>query len=260
MSWWRALEHATALAEAADPYLDPETGLLRNLVGAYTKDALDAAEGDLAFSRLVQLVDHPVPATGDLDEFRAIHRHLFQDVYPWAGELRTVDMRKNVEGAEFFLPVAMIDRASMFAADELRQDHLLRGMDRDQFIDRLSYHYDQWNYVHPFREGNGRAQRVFWNRAASDAGWQLDWRPVRGAVNDAACRVASERRDFGPLRQMFRKVVSQPDAASEPSTLLDRFAFRTSRSTGQATDAARLGGMDDPDSADGEATERAPRT
>jgi hypothetical protein len=73
------------LAEVVDPYLDPDTGLLRNLVGARTQDALDRAEGALVVSRAVQLHDHPVRATGDLDEFRAIHRQLFQDVYQWAG-------------------------------------------------------------------------------------------------------------------------------------------------------------------------------
>ena len=53
---------------------------------------------------MLELLEYPPPATGDLDELRAIHRELFSDVYDWAGEVRTVDMRKNVEGAEFFLP------------------------------------------------------------------------------------------------------------------------------------------------------------
>lgn len=87
-----------ASTEFVDPYLDPETGLLRNKVGARTKVALEEAEGDLSFARLIQFMDHPVKPTGDLDELRSIHRHLFQDVYDWAGELRTVDIRKNVEG------------------------------------------------------------------------------------------------------------------------------------------------------------------
>jgi fido (protein-threonine AMPylation protein) len=51
---------------------------------------------------------------------------------------------------------------------------------------RVAYHYDQVRYIHPFREGNGRVQRVFWNRIAVAAGWQLDWRPVHGDVNDRA--------------------------------------------------------------------------
>ena len=87
-----------ASTEFVDPYLDPEPGVLRNKVGARTKVALEHAEGDLSFTRLIQLMDHPPRATGDLHELLAIHRHLFQDVYVWAGQVRTVDVRKNVEG------------------------------------------------------------------------------------------------------------------------------------------------------------------
>lgn len=204
-----------ASTEFVDPYLDPETGLLRNKVGARTKAALDEAEGDLSFARLIQLMDHPVNPTSDLNELRSIHHHLFQDVYDWAGELRTVDIRKNVEGAQFFLPVSMIVRAADYAERELRADNHLRGMSRDQFIDRLAYHYDQFNYVHPFREGNGRTQRVFWNRIARDAGWQLDWRAVRGETNDRASRAASEQQDFGPLCDMFDQIVSKATSQGE---------------------------------------------
>jgi cell filamentation protein len=204
-----------ASIEFVDPYLDPETGLLRNKVDARTKVALDEAEGDLSFTRLIQLTDRPPKATGDLGELRAIHRHLFQDVYEWAGEVRTVDIRKDIEGAEYFLPVSMVGRAAAYSAEELRGDDALRGLDRDRFIERLSHHYDQFNYVHPFREGNGRAQRVFWNRVARDAAWQLDWRGVQGVVNDEACRAASERRDFGPLREMFDRVVTKATPVSE---------------------------------------------
>ena len=194
--------------EFFDPYLDPETGVLRNKGGARTQQALDMLEGDLPFTRLVQLMERPVKPTSDLAELCEIHRHLFQDVYDWAGELRTVDIRKNVEGAQFFLPVSMIGRAAAYCAEELRADDELRGMNREQFIERLAHHYDQFNYVHPFREGNGRAQRVFWNRVARDAGWQLDWRTVHGAINDQASRAAAEQQDFGPLRQMFDQIVS----------------------------------------------------
>jgi cell filamentation protein len=157
--------------EFPDPYLDPETGVLRNLVGARTEKSLEDAEGSLSFTRLA-------------------------------------DIRKNVEGAEFFLPSGMIERASAFAAGELHADDNLRGLDRKRFIDRLAYHYDQVNYIHPFREGNGRVQRVFWNRIALAAGWQLDWRPVHGDVNDRASRAAADQRDLGPLRAMFDQIVT----------------------------------------------------
>ena len=204
--------------EPVDPYLDPETDLLRNKVGARTRATLDEAEGDLSFARLVQLMDRPVRPTGDLDELRAIHRHLFQDIYDWAGQLRTVDIRKSVEGAQFFLPVSMIERAAVFAERELRADNMLCGMSRDHFIERLAYHYDSFNYIHPFREGNGRTQRVFWTRIACDAGWRLDWHGVYGSANDRASRAAAEKRDLGPLQDMFNQVVSEIIPQGEQDT------------------------------------------
>jgi cell filamentation protein len=195
------------LSEANDPYLDPATGVLRNLVGARTRSELDDAEADVVMARATQLTFRPVAPTGDLAEFRAIHRHLFQDIYAWAGEIREVDLRKNLTGAQPFLPASVIRRAADFAADELRQDGMLRGLGRTEFIDRLSHHYDQWNHIHPFREGNGRTQRIFWSRVAADAGWDVDWREVTGAVNDEACRVASELSDLTPLLRMFARIV-----------------------------------------------------
>lgn len=77
--------HGIASPEFVDPHFDPETGLLRKKADAKTKDALDEAEAHLATARLVQLMDRPVEATGDLDELSAIHRHLLQDIYDWAG-------------------------------------------------------------------------------------------------------------------------------------------------------------------------------
>jgi cell filamentation protein len=74
-------------------------------------------------------------------------------------------------------------------------------------------------YIHPFREGNSRVQRVFWNRIALAAGWQLDWRPVHGDVNDRASRAASDRQDLTPLRTMFDQIVTPaPPARSRDKT------------------------------------------
>ena len=198
------------MTEAADdPYIDPATGVLRNPVGATTKVALEEIEGDLSFARLVQLVEHPVAPTGDLDELCAIHRHLFQDVYPWAGELRTIDMRKTTPDAEFFLPVAMLRPAAANAFAQLREEHMLAGLAREDLIDRLAHHYDQVNYLHPFREGNGRTQRLLWDRLAVAAGWELDWSATNGDVNDAASHTATVDRNLDPLKRMFAGIVRE---------------------------------------------------
>ena len=95
---------------------------------------------------------------------------------------------------------------------------MLCGMSRDHFIERLAYHYDSFNYIHPFREGNGRTQRVFWTRIACDAGWRLDWHGVYGSANDRASRAAAEKRDLGPLQDMFNQVVSEIIPQGEQDT------------------------------------------
>jgi len=206
------------LSEVTDPYIDPATGILRNKVGALTQAALNDAESDLMLGRLQLLASHRPRPTGDLVELCAIHRFLFQDVYDWAGQIRTVDLRKNRPDAVPFLPVAYIQRAADFCATELRADKMLMGLGREEFIVKLAHHYDQFNYVHPFREGNGRTQRVFWNRLCWDAGWELDWRHVTKDANDQACVAASENRNFHPLHDMFSMIITpvDPDFRRDP--------------------------------------------
>lgn len=89
-------------------------------------------------------------------------------------------------------------------------------MGRERFVERLAHHYDALNYVHPFWEGNGRTQRVFWSRVARDAGWWLDWRLTGSERNDTASRVAAERGDLAPLRQMLDDVVTASTPPARP--------------------------------------------
>lgn len=202
----------TALPEFVDPYLEPASGILRNRLGLTTQQALDVSEADLVEARRAQMIARPVKVTGDLRQLQAIHRQLFQDVYDWAGQLRTVDIRKGTDpSAEFFMPVSRLESGAGFAFAELAGEHQLRGLDRGRFVARLAHHYDQVNYLHPFREGNGRAQRIFWTQIAAGAGFDLDWSRVTGAENDQASRAAMERQDFTELRGIFDRIV-QPAA------------------------------------------------
>lgn len=65
----------------------------------------------------------------------------------------------------------MITRLAGFVFDQLRPRPLLQHLNRDRFIERLVHHYDQVNYLHLFREGNGRTQRFFFDRLVAHAGW-----------------------------------------------------------------------------------------
>lgn len=199
-------------AEFVDPYIDPETGILANLVGATTYDELSRAEGEFVALRIGELITnadmHP---TGTLQDFCTIHHVLFQDIYPWAGSIRTVEIRKNAEGAEFFLPSTNIAMGMEWSRSELAKDSFLQGMSKPEFTERLAYHYDNYNFVHPFREGNGRTQRMFWTLLCHDAGYDLDWRMASGEENDEASRRAAEDRDYAALIEMFGRIASPCD-------------------------------------------------
>ena len=153
----------------------------------------------------------PLEPTGTLDDLRLIHRWLFRDVYDWAGEVRTIEIRKAGEGAQFFLPSANIPRGIAWARSELEKDDFLVGLASRRFPSRMAYHYDNYNFVHPFREGNGRTQRLLWTLICHHAGYDLDWRDVTGAENDEASRLAAEDRDMGALVSIFARIAAPCD-------------------------------------------------
>lgn len=199
---------ASALPECpVDPYVD-HNGVLLNLLGKVSREELRAAEADLATVRQIQLVEHDLIAhTRDLAELKGLHGHLFQDIYNWAGQPRTMDIRRNGDSADFG-QWQMIDRSSNFLFAELHEQKYLRGLLRRDFVEGLVHFYDGLNYIHPFRDGNGRTQRLFWSRVSAQAGWLLDWRPVYGELLDNVSRMAREGNDSRPLREALERCVS----------------------------------------------------
>lgn len=199
---------ATASVEPPDPWtvgddeerwngylIPPDHSVLRNLVGATSDEELRAAENDLLEYRFAELREDPglVPRTYDLDHVRKLHRHFFQDVYAWAGELRTVGLTKGV-GHPFLTPreiPALVARVAQRIArtDRLRQvppPHLSR---------EIAELYDLLNYAHPFREGNGRTQREFFAQLLGESGHGLAWDRIETSDLHFACEVARNRGD-----------------------------------------------------------------
>ena len=97
--------------------------------------------------------------------------------------------------------------AATYVFTELAKEGYLRDLSREDFVKRLAHHYDQLNYIHPFREGNGRVQRIFWSRVAQAASHEVDWSAVIGDENDEASRLAAEKMDLSALEQMFERIV-----------------------------------------------------
>lgn len=182
-----------------DPYFDQSIGDLRNLLGARSSDELAEREPQIVFANELELESIDIARTNDLVELLLIHGQLFRGVYDWAGNIRTVDIKKSDQNAEFFLIVSKIPGAADYVFTELAKENHLKGLGKEEFIKRLAHHYDQLNYIHPFREGNGRVQRIFWSRVARDAGYEINWDMIVGDENNEASRLAAEEMDLSKL-------------------------------------------------------------
>jgi cell filamentation protein len=161
--------------DAVDDYVYPGTTVLRNKAGIQDQTALDAFEADATAVRMLELLEQPLEGRFDFAHLCAIHRHLFQDVYEWAGEIRTVDISRDTSR---FANMALIERYLGGVLGRLPAENWLRGLQPEPFVARLAHYMGEINATHPFREGNGRTQRVFCALLAEQAGYFIDFESV----------------------------------------------------------------------------------
>lgn len=233
---WEAGDEPTRWAG----YFDPATGLLRNLSSppAQTATQLQQFEDAHVERRIFRLRVEPIAGGYDLEHVQAIHRELFRDVFPWAGELRTVgiskgtrDLPDGTQAKAGFLPVEHIPFVVNGMADQLRQENYLRGLSNEEFGDRLAAHFNDLNEAHPFRDGNGRTQRALWDQLAAEAGHTIHWQAVPNEVNIRISHEARVNNNLEPLRSTLRAIVTD-----------DGLMARTVKSH----EASRLAAMDAP--------------
>lgn len=151
-----------------DPLCYPGTTVLRNLLNIEEQDVLDEAELSLFLER----AEEPFPA-GNLDvaHYLSVHHHLFQDVYAWAGQIRTIRIGK---GASWFCYPEYIRSFLSKAFNEYGDPDVIAALPRPEFIYHTAHLLSEINAVHPFREGNGRTQLAFLNLLAANAGYVID--------------------------------------------------------------------------------------
>lgn len=171
---------------ASDPYTYPGTDTLRNRLGITDDKALIEAERRLTQARGAEAARLIFPATAD--GYRALHRQLFQDLYEWAGQDRTINIAKG--GSRFAAVPYLARELDKLFADMDAKDGF-RGLPRDAFFDRLGNHINEINAIHPFREGNGRTMRHHASQIAREAG-----HPIRIAAIDKDKWMGASRHGF----------------------------------------------------------------
>jgi len=188
-----------------DPYVYPGTNVLRNLRDIRDAGQLSQLEAIATTRRIIELAHKPVVGLFDVRHLQAIHRYIFQDVYEWAGEFRTVNIAKSGDPFAFHQHIASsLDKAF----SELGRERYLKGADVERFARRAAYYLGEINAVHPFREGNGRAQREFIRQLGLHNGLVLDWRQISQEEMIEASR-RSLRVDNCGLEAVVRKALDK---------------------------------------------------
>lgn len=140
---------------ADDPACYPETEILRNLPDLRMIAELEAFEVEEVGARSLE---QPPDGKFNAKHYRALHRHLFQDVYEWAGEYRTI---RTAKGGNVFCYPEHIEQQMDTLFAKLSDPLFRHGIDVDAFIAATAEFLGELNAIHPFREGNGRTQLYF---------------------------------------------------------------------------------------------------
>ena len=200
------------------PGIDPLHAAVKNKLGIQVHDDFEIVSAPLVAARAAEIAEGQGPAGFfDVEHLKAIHRHLFQDVFEWAGHTRDepfklsdgttateVSLRK-VDGTPF-LPGPRIQGELQRISDTLRDSGNLRGLSREVFAEQAADIMAGINGVHPFREGNGRTQRVFMREVAKQAGHELNFSVVTRERMIQASIAANDHGDNTMMRRMFVEI------------------------------------------------------
>lgn len=151
------------------------TSCLINKLDIRDEKKLDMVEAHITLAKISILQQNPIAGDFDFEHYKAIHKFLFEDLYDWAGIPRMVDISKK--GTSFVKAddIVMIADACF---KRLKSQNYFKNLDIDSFAEKITDFYCVTNNLHPFREGNGRTQRVFLSQLANNAGYEMNFADI----------------------------------------------------------------------------------
>ena len=179
--------------------------LLHNKLGITDPAQLASTEYDITARKTSEVIATLHPTVFDFALLLDLHRRLFEDIYDFAGKVRTVNISKPDSPVPFcycdFIP-SESDR--IFG--ELKRDNYLVHLDHDNFVDKLTYYASELNALHPFREGNGRTTRLYLDLLCNHAGYIIDFAfASRRAILYADTQAFAGNLE--PLHDLYRQIV-----------------------------------------------------
>lgn len=186
-------------------YIDPKTGILKNLAGITDPDDLLFYESVVVTKRIQELYENPIKIKG-IETLFEIHKHLFQDIYVWAGEKRKVEISKK--GKQFF-PTTHFENAFRYIDTLISEFKKLPNNDKLKIARKLAEILDAINYLHPFREGNGRAQREFIRLLALEKNQILNLNPPNNEKIYKQYMNGTINSDIKALTELILELINQ---------------------------------------------------
>jgi cell filamentation protein len=183
-------------------YCYPNSPVLKNKLGITDGELLHETERAATALLISSIMDSPVKGRFDLAHLMAIHKAIFSGIFGWAGKLRTVNIAK---GNPFCQSAYLVDYATELF-DKLKREGFLAGATAEELPMRLAYYLSEINVLHPFREGNGRTQRVFIDYLARYNGYHLDFSDV-GDTEMIEVSAQAFDMHYGKLEALVRRII-----------------------------------------------------
>ncbi len=196
------------MSDDSDPYLYPGTDVLKNVPDLRDAEQLAAFEALNTAARAYELLQNPIAGEFDIAHLKAIHQHIFQDVFTWAGELRTTLLGKAEylgHPPAWFTPPHLLEHEAERIFASLYRADLLRGLARVEFARQSAQLLAEVNRLHPFREGNGRTQRLFVDVLARQAGHELHF-DVVSRERMVRASIEAQGGKLGMMTRMFEEI------------------------------------------------------
>src|SRR5260370_4789993 len=191
-----------------DPFFDYRYNILKNVPGYTDQAKLDKFERFTTAAAAVELELNPVRGSFDRAHLQQIHKRLFEEVYPWAGEPRPTDLRRP--GFSWFVRKEFLGITLDNTLSALAAEKHWKGLNEETFSARAAHFLGDLNHIHFFREGNGRTQREFVRELAAEAGYRLNWSRVKPELMNEASIQSHEHRDNSGLIAVIRSSIEPP--------------------------------------------------
>ena len=186
-------------------YCYPNSNILKNKLHLQDEKILQQAELELSeyASLLIEYAEPPY----DLQYLKNIHASLFSELYEWAGELRRVDISK---GDTRFCTFSRIEVEANKLFKQLQSQNYFQHLEQQQLIIQLADFYCELNVIHPFREGNGRTQRIFFEHLLAYCGYGVDWSQIESQERWIQANIEGFYGHLDGLVQIFNECIVIP--------------------------------------------------